>query len=87
MKKVLLFVMGLMMYMVPAMAEDSIYSAEYVNLGHQSAVVYQPISKAIKKSIGIVVMHSDEDYMGFLPNSELAKRGYSDGSQSGKINQ
>lgn len=76
MKKVLLFVMGLMMYMVPAMAEDSIYSAEYVNLGHQSAVVYQPTTKTTKTGIGVVVMHSDEDYMGFLPNPELAKRGY-----------
>ena len=65
-----------MMYMVPAMAEDAVYSAEYVKLGHQSAAVYQPTTKTTKTGIGVVVMHSDEDYMGFLPNSELAKRGY-----------
>ena len=76
MKKVLLFVMGLVMNMVPVMAEGTTYSAEYVNLGHQSAVVYQPTTKTTKTGIGVVVMHSDEDYMGFLPNPELAKRGY-----------
>ena len=76
MKKILLFVMGLMMNMVPAMAEDTVYSAEYVRLNQQSAVVYQPTTKTTKTCIGVVVMHSDEDYMGFLPNPELAKRGY-----------
>ena len=68
--------MGLMMNVVPVMAEGLDYSAEYVNLGHQSAVVYKPTVKSAKTSIGIVVMHSDEDYMGFLPNPELSKRGY-----------
>lgn len=76
MKKVLLFVLGLMMNMVPAMAEGAVYTAEYVDLGHQSAVVYQPTEKTARSGVGIVVMHSDEDYMGFLPNPELAKRGY-----------
>ena len=33
--------MGLVMNMVPVMAEGTTYSAEYVNLGHQSAVIYQ----------------------------------------------
>ena len=68
--------MGLMMNVVPVLAEGLDYSAEYVNLGHQSAVVYKPTVKSAKTSIGIVVMHSDEDYMGFLPNPELSKRGY-----------
>ena len=31
MKKILLFVMGLVMNMVPVMAEGTTYSAEYVN--------------------------------------------------------
>ena len=77
MKKILLFMMGLIMNMAPAMAEEgAVYSAEYVNIGHQSAVVYRPTAKTSKAGIGIVVMHSDEDYMGFLLNPELAKRGY-----------
>lgn len=76
MKKILLFVMGLIMNMVPVMARGAVYFAEYVKLNHQSAVVYRPTIKTIKTGIGIVVMHSDEDYMGFLSNSELAKRGY-----------
>ena len=76
MKKILLFVMGLVMNMVPVMAEGTTYSVEYVNLGHQSAVIYQPTTKTTKTGVGVVVMYSDEDYMGFLPNPELAKRGY-----------
>ena len=47
-----------------------------MSLGHQSAVVYLPTQKSAKTGIGIVVMHSDEHYMGFIPNSELSKRGY-----------
>ena len=76
MKKIMFFILGLMLNIVPAMAEGEGYSARYVNLGHQSAVVYQPTMKSVKTGVGIVVMHSDEDYMGFLPNPELSKRGY-----------
>lgn len=76
MKKILLFVMGLVMNMVPVMAEGATYSMEYEKLIHQSAVIYQPTTKTTKTGIGVVVMYSDEDYMGFLPNPELAKRGY-----------
>ena len=47
-----------------------------MSLGHQSAVVYLPTQKSAKTGIGIVVMHSDEHYMGFIPNPELSKRGY-----------
>lgn len=73
MKKILLFVIGLVMNMVPVMVEGATYSMDYVRLSHQSAVVYQPTTKT---GIGVVVMHSDEDYMGFLPNPELAERSY-----------
>lgn len=76
MRKFMLFILGLMLNMVPALAEGEGYSACYVSLGHQSAVVYQPTMKSAKTGIGIVVMHSDQDYMGFLPNPELSKRGY-----------
>lgn len=76
MRKIMLFILGLMLNMVPALAEGEGYSARYVSLGHQSAVVYQPTLKSAKAGIGIVVMHSDEDYMGFIPNPELSKRGY-----------
>lgn len=76
MRKIMLFILGLMLNMVPALAEGEGYSARFVSLGHQSAVVYQPTLKSAKAGIGIVVMHSDEDYMGFIPNPELAKRGY-----------
>ena len=76
MKRIVFFVLGLMLNMVPALAEGEGYSARYVSLGHQSATVYQPTEKSAKTGIGVVVMHSDEDYMGFLPNPELSKRGY-----------
>lgn len=76
MKKIWTFMIGLIMNIAPAMAEGAVYSGVYVNLGHQSAVVYQPTTKTTRTGIGVVVMHSDEDYMGFLPNPELAKRGY-----------
>ncbi len=59
--------MGLVMNMVPVMAEGAAYSTEYVKLSHQSAVVYQPTTKTTKTGIGVVVMHSDEDYMAFCP--------------------
>ena len=62
MKKILLFVMGLVMNMVPVMAEGATYSMEYEKLSHQSAVVYQPTTKTTKTGIGVVVMYSDEDY-------------------------
>lgn len=63
MRKIMLFILGLMLNMVPALAEGDGYFACYVSLGHQSAVVYQPAMKSAKIGSGIVVMHSDQDYM------------------------
>ena len=51
------------------------FVTEYVGLGHQTAVIYTSDSVA-KTGIGIVVMHSNEDYTGFIANSELASRGH-----------
>ncbi len=49
----------------------------YVKLEeNMGCVVYRPKEKAKRKSVGIVLMHSDADYYGFLPALELAKRGY-----------
>ena len=76
MRKIILFIMGFMLNMVPVQAEGEGYSARYVSLGHQSAVEYQPTQKSAKTGTGIVLMHSGEDYMGFIPNPELSKRGY-----------
>ena len=52
------------------------YTARYINLGHQSAALYESTQKSEKSTVGIVVMHSHQDYMNFIANSELAKRGY-----------
>lgn len=38
MRKIMLFILGLMLNMVPALAEGEGYSARFVSLGHQSAV-------------------------------------------------
>ena len=42
----------------------------------QGGVLYQPVEQGCKSSIGIMLMHSDADYYGFIPAPELAKRGY-----------
>lgn len=78
--------MGKLKSIILALAFDLIFAASlqaadgykttFVDLGHQSAVLYQPVLKVEKSSIGIVVMHSDDDYLGFCANSELSKRGY-----------
>lgn len=61
---------------MPAAAEGNGYTTTYVDLGRQSAILYQPMVKSKKTTIGIVVMHSHEDYFNFPGNSELSKRGY-----------
>ncbi len=49
----------------------------YINLGWQhSAVLYEPVQAGAYASTGIVLMHSDSDYLGFIPAPELAKRGF-----------
>lgn len=50
---------------------------EYIKLnGFQGGVLYMPVESVPKSGTGIVLMHSDSDYYGFLPGPELAKRGY-----------
>ncbi|NBJ92865.1 alpha/beta hydrolase [bacterium 1xD42-62] len=39
-------------------------------------MLYQPAEQTGKRKIGIMLMHSDADYYGFIPAPELAKRGY-----------
>ena len=50
------------------------FSTEYVPMGRQSSVIYSP--KEQSSGIGIVVMHSDMDYMNFKTNIELSERGH-----------
>ena len=50
---------------------------EYIKLSpFQGGVLYMPVEAGKKSRTGIVLMHSDSDYYGFLPAPELAKRGY-----------
>lgn len=65
-----------MLSVATAQAADS-YRTTYVSLGRdQSCILYQPVKASAKSGTGIVVMHSNDNYMNFLANSELSKRGY-----------
>lgn len=49
----------------------------YVSLGEgQGGILYEPVKPDERSSIGIMLMHSDDDYYGFVPGPELAKRGF-----------
>ncbi|MDO4284392.1 MAG: alpha/beta hydrolase [Eubacteriales bacterium] len=52
----------------------------YNKLGELPAIVpcmlYEPLHPGDRSRIGVVLMHSDDDYIEFLPAIELAKRGY-----------
>lgn len=52
------------------------YTTEYVELGRKTSLLYKPAVVSEKNAIGVVVMHSNDDYLGFPANSELSKRGY-----------
>lgn len=75
MKKILLLFVSWLTSLTILQAQNA-YTATYVNLGRQSGVIYQPVQKTQKAGIGIIVMHSHQDYLNFIANTELAKRGY-----------
>lgn len=53
------------------------YKSVYVPLpGRVPALLYGPDLLGRKSRIGMVMMHSDDSYLGFLPAPELASRGY-----------
>ena len=52
------------------------YSSVFTRVGRSPAVLRQPIEKSDRSDIGILLMHSDQDYLDFTPGTELAKRGY-----------
>lgn len=89
MRKIMFFILELMLNMVPALAEGEEYSARYVSLGRQSAVVYQPIVKSAKTGIGIVVMHfkrkkknNEEDFSSIICTSVRHEHLCSEGIKS-----
>ena len=52
----------------------------YVIIGggmeHMRCVLYEPVSPVERSEVGVVIIHSDEDYSTFNIAGELAKRGY-----------
>ena len=48
--------------------------SSFIRLGRATAMLYE--NRAGKKTIGVVVMHSDSDYLTFSAGIELAERGY-----------
>lgn len=50
---------------------------KYISLPtRMGGVLYEPVNGDERSSVGIVLMHSDDDYYGFVPAPELAKRGF-----------
>ena len=47
-----------------------------MDMGHHMAMEYAPAAPAKESAVGVVVMHCDQNYMGFNMAPELAKRGY-----------
>lgn len=53
------------------------YKSTFVKLGNGvPGVLYEPLAPGPKAEIAVLVMHTNVDYLTFLPCSELAKRGY-----------
>ena len=53
------------------------FHCSFVELaGRAPAFLYEPDQLGRKSRIGLVLMHSDDSYLGFWPAPELAKRGY-----------
>lgn len=75
MKKIPLLLVSCLSGLTALQAQND-YTAAYVDLGRQSGVLYQPVRETPKAGIGIIVMHSHQDYLNFIANAELAKRGY-----------
>ncbi|HIR28976.1 MAG TPA: alpha/beta hydrolase [Candidatus Choladousia intestinigallinarum] len=49
----------------------------YISLSRgQGGIFYEPVDPALRKETGILLMHSDSDYYGFIPAPELASRGF-----------
>lgn len=77
MKKIQSLIIAILALFVANIAQAATgYQTSYVSLGRQSAVIYRPVKSSAKTAIAVVVMHSDDNYLDFPANAELAKRGY-----------
>ena len=57
--------------------KQGLYKATFVRPGPRiPGVLYEPLDKGEKSRVGILVMHSDSDYLDQSTGPELAKRGY-----------
>lgn len=52
------------------------YSSTLVRIGRSPGMLRCPIDPSDRSDIGILLMHSDADYLDFIPGPEMAKRGY-----------
>jgi hypothetical protein len=48
----------------------------FIKIERMMAMLYEPAEKTDLGNIAILIMHSDGDYLNFVPGPELAKRGY-----------
>ena len=59
------------------MSKELLYSAAFVRPDpRMPGVLYEPVTRGDKSRIGILVMHSDSDYLDQSAGPELAGRGY-----------
>ena len=57
--------------------EKELYKATFVRPSpRMPGVLYEPVTKGDKSCVGVLVMHSDNDYLDQPTGPELAKRGY-----------
>lgn len=75
MKKCILMTVMSLLALLPVAAQND-YTATCIDLGMQTAALYRPTIKTEKSEVAVVVMHSHQDYLNFIANGELAKRGY-----------
>ena len=75
MKKIVVTTLIALLFEISLFGQNN-FTASYIDLGRQSAVLYQPVDKTKNAQTAIIVMHSHQDYMNFIANSELAERGY-----------
>lgn len=73
--KHLLFVAFALLATFTAQAAEG-FKTTYLAIGRQSCVLFEPVKSTAKSQIGVVVMHSNDNYMNFPANAELSKRGY-----------
>ena len=57
--------------------ETEAVSSRFVSAGRMDCLIYENRDPSLRKSVGVVVIHSDSNYLNFSADIEFASRGYS----------